>query len=74
MGQTLSKWKYEILRLLQQDQESAQEVHGFSTSHKIELKFIPERTPHFEGLWEAAVKNLKSHLRMQWYYTTFALS
>ena len=37
--------------------------HGFCTSQQIKWKFIPERTPHFGGLWEAAVKSLKSHLR-----------
>ena len=53
----------EIHRLRQQDEESAQEVHGFCTSHKMKWKFIPKRTPHFRGLWEASVKNLKFHLR-----------
>ena len=53
----------DIHRLIKQDEESARKVHGFCTSQQIKWKFIPERTPHFGGLWEAAVKSLKSHLR-----------
>lgn len=46
---------------------SLQKVHGsisnFCSSQSIEWRFIPEHAPHFGGIWEAAVKSLKSHLR-----------
>ena len=38
-------------------------IADFCSSQAIELKFIPERAPHFGGLWEAAVKSLKRHLK-----------
>ena len=52
----------EIAKLLQ-NEETAREIAGFCTSRKVNWRFLPEWTPHFGGLWEAAVKNLKSHLR-----------
>ena len=35
----------------------------FCSSHNIEWKYIPERSPHFGGLWESAVKSVKNHLK-----------
>ncbi|XP_025264356.1 uncharacterized protein LOC112637891 [Camponotus floridanus] len=34
-------------------------------SERIEWKFNPPSAPHFGGIWEAAVKSLKHHLRRQ---------
>ena len=38
-------------------------ISQFCAINKTEWRFIPERSPHFGGLWEAAVKSAKSHLR-----------
>ena len=38
-------------------------IVNFCSSIGIEWKFIPEHSPHFGGLWEAAVKSTKKHLR-----------
>ena len=37
-------------------------VCNFCSTQGIRWHFIPERTPHFGGLWEAAVKSFKTHL------------
>ncbi|XP_036347613.1 uncharacterized protein LOC118756991 [Rhagoletis pomonella] len=36
-------------------------VHEFCLDNNIDWKFIPPRSPHFGGLWEAAVKTAKHH-------------
>ena len=38
-------------------------LSNFCASWNIGWRFIPEHGPHFIGLWEAAVKSVKKHLR-----------
>lgn len=38
-------------------------VSEFCSTQNIEWKFIPEHSPHFGGIWEAAVKSMKTHLK-----------
>ena len=35
----------------------------YCTGQNVQWKFTPEQAPHFGGLWEAAVKSFKSHLK-----------
>ena len=44
-------------------QANHQTISGHLASQNIEWRFIPQRAPHFGGLWEAAVKSVKTHLR-----------
>ena len=39
------------------------DISSFCVPRRIEWKFIPERSPHFGGLWEAAVKSAKMHMK-----------
>ena len=38
-------------------------ISRFLSDQSISWKFIPQHSPHFGGLWEAAVKSVKYHLR-----------
>lgn len=39
--------------------EASETIQTFSTTKSIDFHFIPPRSPHFGGLWEAAVKSAK---------------
>jgi len=43
--------------------KAADTVCDFCSVQGIDWHFIPERAPHFGGLWEAAVKSFKTHFR-----------
>ena len=53
----------EIFQLLR-EQKTQDDVTCFLSGRNniIEWKFIPQHYPHFGGLWEAAVRNMKTHL------------
>ena len=46
-----------------EDQKTQNAISQFCASQKIVWKFIPERSPHFGGLWESCVKSMKYHLK-----------
>ena len=46
-----------------QNQQTQGVISEFCSMQTITWSFIPERTPHFGGLWEAAVKSMKRHLK-----------
>lgn len=42
-----------------------QQVHQFCNDHRIHWLTIPARSPHWGGLWESMVKQLKHHLKRE---------
>ena len=38
-------------------------IHSYLLTNRVTWHNIPERAPHFGGLWEAAVKSAKHHLK-----------
>ena len=49
--------------LQQQKTQGDLDISDFCSSQNITWKFTPEKAPHFGGLWEAAAKSMKTHLR-----------
>ena len=52
----------DLFKLLK-DSRTQDSITNFLSSKSIEWKFIPQRAPHFGGIWEAAVKSTKRHLK-----------
>ena len=46
-----------------QSRETQNHVQTYLLTHKIQWHNSPERAPHFGGLWEAAVRSAKFHLK-----------
>jgi hypothetical protein len=46
-----------------EEQRTQSNIPDFCASQNIHWSFIPERAPHFGGIWESAVKSMKTHLR-----------
>lgn len=57
-----SKNEMADLRRLFLSQEHLKSVHEQCLENSIDWKFIPPRSPHFGGLWEASIKIAKLHL------------
>ncbi|XP_055623539.1 uncharacterized protein LOC129766968 [Toxorhynchites rutilus septentrionalis] len=51
------------LRTLLKQFKHQQQLTAFCAETTIDFHFIPARSPTFGGLWEAAVRSLKHHLR-----------
>ncbi|XP_058828580.1 uncharacterized protein LOC131688387 [Topomyia yanbarensis] len=49
--------KHPLTLLINRDQ-----IVRLCSDEGIQFRFIPPRSPHFGGIWEAAVKSLKTHL------------
>ena len=50
------------LRSLLQSDDHKKGVQNFLADRQIQWRFNPPNSPHFGGLWEAAVKSFKRHL------------
>ncbi|GFS48592.1 integrase catalytic domain-containing protein [Trichonephila clavipes] len=53
----------EIKKLLEIPRNPDEQLANYLAAEKIEWKFIPARSPNFGGLWEAAIKSCKYHLK-----------
>ncbi|XP_071573524.1 uncharacterized protein [Temnothorax nylanderi] len=52
----------EILEFFQ-ERKNEQAINRYLANEGIQWSFIPPRSPHFRGIWEASVKSFKHHMR-----------
>lgn len=50
------------LYLFFKSKKTLSDIEIFLSTKEIEWKFIPPRSPHWGGLWEAAIKSAKHHI------------
>ncbi|CAB0044201.1 unnamed protein product, partial [Trichogramma brassicae] len=62
-GTTFQGAANELHHLFNLSSAFMQEIMTSLAQDEVQWKFIPPRAPHFGGLWEAAVKAFKSHLK-----------
>ncbi|XP_070169680.1 uncharacterized protein [Polyergus mexicanus] len=52
----------ELFKFLEET-ENQQAINRYLVNEGIQWSFIPPRSPHFGGIWEASVKSFKHHMR-----------
>ena len=45
------------------NQKTQKAISEFCSVQHVQWKFTPERAPHFGGIWEAAIRSMKTHFR-----------
>ncbi|XP_018376013.1 PREDICTED: uncharacterized protein LOC108769493 [Trachymyrmex cornetzi] len=45
------------------DESIKQKINDFMATERVKWHFIPPRVPHMGGIWEAAIKSAKFHLK-----------
>ena len=62
-GTTFQGANKELQSLFKSNSEFIKTVAGKVSSQQINWSFIPPHAPHFGGIWEAAVRSFKYHLK-----------
>ncbi|GFY06855.1 integrase catalytic domain-containing protein [Trichonephila clavipes] len=58
-----SELAMKLKKLLEIVRNPDEKLANYLAAEEIEWKFIPARSPNFGGLWEAAIKSCKYHLK-----------